>query len=87
MRLTDGRHFGGLISGLWCSRAPASRSLGFVMLIVSLSWLASGANGAILDPMTQMRDDVSRIKVMMESVGGKQLASFPLRQITCQPSQ
>ena len=25
---------------------------------------------AILDPMTAMRDDVSRIKVMMESVGG-----------------
>ena len=87
MTLTDGHDFGGLISGLWCCRVPCSRSLGFVVLMVSLSWLAGGANGAILDPMTQMRDDVSRIKVMMESVGGKQLASFSLTQITCRPSQ
>ena len=29
-----------------------------------------GSRAAILDPMTAMRDDISRIKVMMETVGG-----------------
>jgi hypothetical protein len=38
-----------------------------LFLVVSIL-MASRA--AILDPMTAMRDDISRIKVMMETVGG-----------------
>jgi len=39
--------------------------------IVIVLWMAVGHGlTAILDPMTAMRDDISRIKVMMETVGG-----------------
>ena len=39
------------------------------LLVVAI--LAGIGRAAILDPMTAMRDDISRIKVMMETVGGK----------------
>ena len=42
-----------------------------VVVIAILSTVAIRPIGAaILDPMTVMKDDVSRIKVMMENVGG-----------------
>lgn len=38
--------------------------------VVSILLGMTAVQAAILDPMTAMRDDISRIKVMMESVGG-----------------
>ena len=45
-----------------------SREILAVVVVVTL--LADISRAAILDPMTAMRDDISRIKVMMETVGG-----------------
>lgn len=42
-----------------------------VIVVVVVGWLPSAARAAILDPMTVMKDDISRIKVMMEHLGGK----------------
>lgn len=39
------------------------------ILIVLMMSVGNG-QAAILDPMAVMRDDISRIKVMMETVGG-----------------
>lgn len=55
---------------------PSSGGLlihGFVIAI-----LITSTRTAILDPMTVMKDDVSRIKVMMETVGGNFLLLFTI---------
>jgi hypothetical protein len=41
-----------------------------VIVIAIFTAITRPVEGAILDPMTVMKDDVSRIKVMMENVGG-----------------
>ena len=43
-------------------------SIATLLLVAAI--LAGIGRAAILDPMTAMRDDISRIKVMMETVGG-----------------
>ena len=55
---------------------PSSGGLlihGFVIAI-----LITSTRTAILDPMTVMKDDVSRIKVMMETVGGNFFSLFTI---------
>lgn len=40
-----------------------------MLVIVLATLLVHLSQAALLDPMTVMRDDISRIKVMMETVG------------------
>jgi hypothetical protein len=44
--------------------------LGIFVMVVIVVLVADVGRAAILDPMTAMKDDISRIKVMMETVGG-----------------
>ncbi|XP_046649622.1 uncharacterized protein LOC124340891 isoform X2 [Daphnia pulicaria] len=43
--------------------------LGIFVMVVIVVLVADVGRAAILDPMTAMKDDISRIKVMMETVG------------------
>ena len=47
-----------------------------LVVVVIATLVADIGQAAILDPMTAMRDDISRIKVMMETVGGKKKKEF-----------
>lgn len=50
--------------------------LGIFVMVVIVVLVADVGRAAILDPMTAMKDDISRIKVMMETVGGNFKPSF-----------
>lgn len=44
---------------------------GLIVIVIAIfTAITRPVEAAILDPMTVMKDDISRIKVMMENVGG-----------------
>lgn len=56
--------------------------LGIFVMVVIVVLVADVGRAAILDPMTAMKDDISRIKVMMETVGGNFNPHFIINSVT-----